>query len=308
MPEIILHQYELSPFSEKIRRILAYKELPYHSVRAPAIMPKPELVALTGGYRKIPVLQVHNHVYCDTALIARVLEALEPEPTLYPTPLAQGLSEWFDSTVFEAAAPFVGRPTRLDDAMRLLKPEELAGMVADRIAMRESGPRKPIGFRAAKAMLAIYLTRLDRAVATSDFVLGDAPSIVDFSAYHVVWLLDKIAPEPLAKHANLRAWMERVAAIEGEEPTPMTAEEALEVCRTSEPWEPAPEEPFDEEPGFAKGEIVTVRANDYGCDPVKGTLVQSLLGEIAIRREDPRAGTVYVHFPRVGYEIARAEA
>jgi len=305
VPELILHQYELSPFSEKIRRILAYKDLPWHAVRAPAIMPKPELVALTGGYRRIPVLQVHNHVYCDTALIARVLEALDPEPTLYPTPLSQAVAEWFDGPVFQAATPFVARPTRLDEAMRLMRPEELAGLVADRIAMQESDQRRPRGFRAAKAALSIYLTRLDRAAALSPFLLGELPSIADFSAYHVVWLLDKIAPEPLAKHTQLKAWMERVAAIEGEEPTPMTSEEALTVCRESEPWEP--EEPFDEDPGFAKGEVVTVRATDYGRDPVKGVLVQSLLGEIAIRREDPRAGTVYVHFPRIGYEIARAE-
>jgi glutathione S-transferase len=306
VPEIILHQYEMSPFSEKIRRILAYKGLPWHSVRAPAIMPKPDLIALTGGYRRIPVLQVDNHVYCDTALIARVLEALDPEPTLYPTPLAQCLAEWFDSAVFEAAVPFVAKPTRVDEAMRLLKPEELAGMVSDRIAMRENARRPAMGFRAAKPLLAVYLTRLDRAVAASEFLLGDAPSIADFSAYHVVWLLDKIAPEPLAKHVQLRAWMERIAAIEGEEPSPMTGEEAIEVCRRADPWEPTAV--FDEEPGFAQGETVTVRATDYGCDPIRGTLVQSLLGEIAIEREDPRAGTVYVHFPRVGYDIIRAEA
>jgi glutathione S-transferase len=303
--EIILHQYELSPFSEKIRRILSYKDLPWHAVRAPAIMPKPDLVALTGGYRRIPVLQVKNHVYCDTALIARVLEALEPEPTLYPTPLSQAVAEWFDGPVFEAAAPFVGRPTRVDEAMRLLKPEELAGMVADRISMRENGRSRGMGFRAAKAALAIYLTRLDRAASMSPFLLGEEPCIADFSAYHVVWLLDKIAPEPLAKHAQLKAWMARIAAIEGEEPTPMSGEDAIAVCRASAPWEP--DEPFDEDPGFAKGELITVRATDYGADPITGTLVQSLLGEIAIRREDPRAGVVYVHFPRVGYEITRAE-
>ncbi len=296
----------MSPFSEKIRRILAYKDLPWHAVRAPAIMPKPDLVALTGGYRRIPVLQVDNHVYCDSSLIARVLEALEPEPTLYPTPLAQSMAEWIDSAVFEAAVPFVAKPTRVDEAMRLLKPEELAGMVTDRMAMRETARRPYLGFRTAKTMLAIYLTRLDRAAAMNDYLLGEEPSIADFSAYHICWLLDKIAPEPLAKHSALRAWMERVASIEGEEPTNMTAEEAIEVCRSAEPWEPTAV--FDEEPGFAEGESVTVRATDYGCDPIGGTLVQSLLGEIAIRREDPRAGTVYVHFPRIGYEITRAEA
>jgi glutathione S-transferase len=303
VPELILHHYELSPFSEKARRILAYKELEWSAVRAPAIMPKPELLALTGGYRRIPVLQIENHVYCDTALIARVLEALVPEPTLYPTPLAQAVAEWFDGPVFEAVMPFVARPTRFDEAMRLLKPEELAGIGADRAAMHEGARRRGMSHRTAKATLAIYLVRLERAVAASEFILGDEPSIADFSAYHSVWLLDKIAPDPLAPHTQIRAWMERVAAIEGEEPKNLTGEEAIEICRSSAEWEP--DDAFDESAGFEKDELVSISTTDYGCDPIAGTLVQSTLSEIAIRREDERAGTVYVHFPRIGYEITK---
>src|ERR1700759_2508176 len=108
---LILHHYPLSPYSEKIRRILAWKRLPWTAVRAPAVMPKPDLIALTGGYRKIPVLQVRNHVYCDTALIARVLEQRCPEPTLYPSPIAQSLAEWADERVFNATLPWILRPT-----------------------------------------------------------------------------------------------------------------------------------------------------------------------------------------------------
>jgi glutathione S-transferase len=303
VPDLILHHYELSPYSEKIRRILAYKELAWSAVRAPAIMPKPDLIALTGGYRRIPVLQIENHVYCDTALIARVLEALAPTPTLYPTPLAQMLADWFDGPVFDAVMPFVARPTRFDEAMRLLTQDELTGIGQDRASMWEASGRPRKRFHTAKAELAIYLVRLDRATAADEFLLGDEPSIADFSAYHGVWLLEKIAPEPLEPHANLRAWMERVAAIELEEPTPVTAEEAIEICRESDEWEP--EEAFDEEPGFAKGDDVTIRATDYGCDPIAGTLHQSTLSEVTLRREDPRAGAVYVHFPRVGYEISK---
>ena len=46
---------------------------------------------------------------------------------------------------------------------------------------------------------------------------------------------------------------------------------------------------------------------DYGVDPVSGTLVDADADSIAIRRSDPRAGDVVVHFPRLGYRIARAE-
>jgi hypothetical protein len=50
MPDLILHHYPTSPFSEKIRLIFGYKKLAWKSVIIPRMMPKPDLVALTGGY------------------------------------------------------------------------------------------------------------------------------------------------------------------------------------------------------------------------------------------------------------------
>ena len=79
----ILHHYPVSPFAEKVRAMLGYKKLAWQSVVIPMIMPKPELVALTGGYRRTPVLQTGADVWCDTALIARVLERLAPQPSLW---------------------------------------------------------------------------------------------------------------------------------------------------------------------------------------------------------------------------------
>jgi glutathione S-transferase len=47
-------------------------------VEIPVIMPKPDLTALTGGYRKTPVLQIGADIYCDSQLIMRELEAAAP--------------------------------------------------------------------------------------------------------------------------------------------------------------------------------------------------------------------------------------
>ena len=84
MPELILHHYPFSPFAEKIRLILGYKKLHWHSVFIPNMMPKPDVVALTGGHRRTPFLQIGSDIYCDTALIGDVLEQLAPNPSLYP--------------------------------------------------------------------------------------------------------------------------------------------------------------------------------------------------------------------------------
>ena len=91
--ELILHHYDTSPFSEKIRLILGHKKLAWKSVLIPAIMPKPDVVALTGGYRKTPVLQVGADIYCDTALICDVLEHLAPAPAPGGEPFAQARRE-----------------------------------------------------------------------------------------------------------------------------------------------------------------------------------------------------------------------
>ena len=84
MTQLILHQYASSPFSEKVRCLLGYKQQDYHMVEIPVIMPKPDLMALTGGYRKTPVLQVGADIFCDTAAICRVIDHLFPDNSIYP--------------------------------------------------------------------------------------------------------------------------------------------------------------------------------------------------------------------------------
>jgi glutathione S-transferase len=301
--DLILHQYEMSPFSEKARRLFAWKKLPWKAVRAPAVMPKPDVVALTGGYRKTPVLQIQNHVFCDTALIARVLERLAPEPTLFPTPVAEAVAEWADTTLFEVAVPVAMRPTRFDDVLQHMKPEELSKIQDDRAAMREGARRKPPPLAASRAHLAIYLERLDRTLARTPFLLGEAPCIADFSAYHSAWFLQTMVPEPLEPFQNLRSWMTRIAALPMAHVTPITSTAALRICHES-PRDARPLGAFEDRGDLPIGKRMTVRAVDYGRDPVEGELVHATMDEVALRREDPRAGTVFVHFPRVGYEVS----
>ena len=107
MDRLILHHHDPSPFAEKIRLVFGLKGLAWESVQIPMIMPKPDLTALTGGYRKTPVLQIGADIYCDTALIARELERRFPEPSLFPrghTGLAYALGRWSDTAFFEPGA------------------------------------------------------------------------------------------------------------------------------------------------------------------------------------------------------------
>ena len=107
---IILHHFDRSPFSEKIRVIFGSKDLSWRSVLIPPIMPKPDLMPLTGGYRRTPVMQIGADVFCDTQIIIREIERRFPSPTLFP-PGAAGspwaLSSWTDRTFFQNAVTLV---------------------------------------------------------------------------------------------------------------------------------------------------------------------------------------------------------
>ena len=75
------------------------------------VMPKPDLVELTGGYRRVPVLQLGADVYCDTHCIARVLDEVLPGPALFPAGqelLAHSLSKWSETTFMMVVLAFFG--------------------------------------------------------------------------------------------------------------------------------------------------------------------------------------------------------
>jgi len=307
MDELILHQYEMSPFSEKVRRLLAWKRLAWRAVRAPAVMPKPDLTALTGGYRKIPVLQIGNHIYCDSALIARVLEARAPTPTLYPTPMADSVAEWADSAFFEAVVPLIMRPTRFDDLLKWLTKDELGKIADDRREMRENARRVTPSAKIMRSRLGLFLERFDTTLTGQAYLLGSEPSIADFSAYHSAWMLAAVAPESLSAYPHLRAWMQRIEAFPEPSIAPMSSEEALRVSREGAAnWQPTAT--FSDPLGLGLNQQVVVRASDYGCDAVEGALVSSTAAEFVLERVDERAGTVYVHFPRIGFDIEAAKA
>jgi len=69
MSDLILHHYEFSTFSHKVRTALGAKGLAWRSVDIPGMPPRPLLNPLTGGYRRAPVLQLGADIYCDTHLI-----------------------------------------------------------------------------------------------------------------------------------------------------------------------------------------------------------------------------------------------
>jgi glutathione S-transferase len=303
MSDLILHHYAGSPFAEKARLMLGFKGLPWTGVVVPTMLPKPDVVALTGGYRKTPFLQIGADVYCDTALIARVLEQRQPTPTLYPAgaPLAPLLAQWADSTLFWTVIPYTMRPAMAEHVFKGLPPEAVQAFAADRAAMTATFRRQtPVD---AAAQLAVHLETLQAQLADGRrWLFGSEASIADFSVAHCLWFIRRAPPllAILEPHRELGAWLERVVAIGHGRSESIPSAQAIAIAAGATTHAPVTVQP---ELGFRAGQPVTVAANDYGIDPVAGTLVGLDHHTVVVERQDERAGTVHVHFPRFGFQI-----
>lgn len=309
MPDLILHHYPTSPFGEKVRLMLAYKKLAWKSVIIPMIMPKPDVVALTGGYRKTPVLQVGADIYCDTALIADVLEHLQPEPSLYPEPskgMGRTLAQWADSTLFWTAMAYNFQPPGLAQVFAGAPPEAAKAFAEDRLAMRSGAARMPAAD--ATAAYKSYLRRMSDMLDDWPFLLGTEPSIADFAAYHPLWFTRTRTPamaSVLNATPHVLEWMDRMAAIGAGEFEKFSALDAIAVAAAAAPA-PLHDDVFQDDHGIVLGSRVTIRSESFGPEPTQGELVAATRLHLTLRRIDERAGLVHVHFPRIGYQLKAA--
>ena len=308
MNELILHHYPTSPFAEKARLMLGFKQLSWRSVLIPPIMPKPELTALTGGYRKTPVLQVGADIYCDTALIARRLEAEKATPALFPEGQecnVASFAQWADALVFQHAVSLVFQPESIAARFGTLPPEFLKSFVADRSALFSGGQAGRVPLEQAKHQWPTLMGRLQQQLEREegDFLFGE-PSLADFAMAHPLWFLrgTPVTAPLVDDYPAVAAWLARVLGFGHGSLSEMSGEEAIAVARAATPA-PLPDEPWLDPNGFQAGQRVAIAAIDYGVDPVEGELLFGGREELILRREDPRAGTLHVHFPRMGFRI-----
>ena len=311
MSDLILHHYPMSPFAEKIRMVLGYKQLAWQSVHTPVVMPKPDLVALTGGYRKTPVLQIGADIYCDTALICDVLEHHQPEPTLYPPHnkgVARVLAQWADTTLFWTAMAHSLGPKGAAQLFASAGPEAAKAFGQDRANMRVAVPR--IRPDDAVGAYKSYLRRLANMLESQTFLIGDAPCVADFAAYHPLWFTrtqTSLMADVLTATPAVRDWMDRMALLGHGTATRCSAEAAMAVAADATPV-PVADAVFQDDHGMALGSQVSITSDNFGPESSEGALVAATRMHFTLRRTDPRAGVVHVHFPRIGYALRAAKS
>ena len=308
MHELILHHYDASPFAEKARLMLGFKQLSWRSVDIPRIMPKPDLMALTGGYRKTPVLQVGADIYCDTALIARRLEAEKATPSLFPEGqefVVASFAQWADSVVFQHAVSLVFQPESMAVRMGKLPAEVIKAFMADRAGLFSGGSASRLPAEQAQHNWPGLMQRLELQLQREEgeFLFGNA-SIADFALAHPLWFLKgtPVTAPLVDDYPEVAVWLNRVLGFGHGAHSPLSADEALQIALAATPAALPATAPVPVQ-GIEWGQQVSIAATDYGVDPVSGQLLHADNESLILRREDPRAGILHVHFPRVGFRV-----
>ncbi len=325
---VVVHHHFTSYYSQKLRALLGIKGLSWHSVIQPLIAPRPEYTRLTGGYQRVPVLQIGADLYCDSRLAMTEIERRFPEPRA-ASGLDQPVNAWVDR--YFTPATFAVAIAEIADALEgefLADRLELFGPAFDLDALKGAAGIMRGQWRAQAAWL-------DTALATSggDFLTGPTPVIADAAAAIPFWMFDHReflaaamrsprepcdtpatpvtdrSADPLERLLDgldgVRAWRDRVTAIGMGRPLPMTAEQALELAAANEPAPAPPHDPHDPA-GMTPGELITVIADDSARDPITGTLVSIDVERYVLEWREPSIGAVHVHLPREGYFVSRA--
>jgi len=300
---IILHHFPQSPFSEKIRLIFGLKNVAWTSVLISRIMPRPDLMPITGGYRRTPVMQIGADIYCDTQCITRELERRFPEPTLFPDGckgLASATAMWTDKAFFQGTVNLVfGSLADKVPQEFIADREKLRGARFDIAAMTAAIPQMRDQFRANVQWIEAQLGD------GRNWMCGEHVSLCDINAYMNVWYARTNLPDldkMLAEFPATQAWESRMRAIGHGTSTEISTSAALEIATRASPQTAGLADPHDPN-GRKPGDSVTVMPDDYGKIGVRGEIVALSAQHIAIRRTDPVAGEVVVHFPRAGFLV-----
>jgi len=305
--EIVFHNYPQSPVAEKVRVAFGIKNLSWRDVEIPRLPPKPMLTALTGGYRRTPVMQIGADIYCDSQCILRELDQRHPEPSFMPTPeagLMWCLSRYTDGDLFTLAVKIV-----LGSAG-----DDLPGDFAQDRGRLYLGEDWAEGLKRANAQLPHLVAQMRAPLSwmnaqLSDgraFLLGSDPAAIDAQMYHNVWFVRgrwSGGPSMLSEFPDLVRWEDNVRALGHGTSTAMSAEEAISRAKGVEPASKSGIAPNDPQ-GLDVGVSVTVSPDlDGGEQPVDGNVRYADADTIAIERTAEDVGTVCVHFPRAGYRV-----
>jgi glutathione S-transferase len=306
---VILHHYDFSNYSEKIRLIFGLKSIVWQSVTIPSYGAKPSYTALTGGYRRTPSLQIGADIYCDTYLIIEVLEYLFPSPSLYPgmnkprvKMLCESLVYWAEKNLMRSIALYI-TGLHAEDF-----PEEFH---EDRARLHYKAPPTLSAVKnAANRYLPQVVAQIplieELLVLGEDYIFKEGPSLADVSLYQCPWFLNIVGGDShlLNGMPKVLSWMKCVESLGHGSCQQISPARALEIARASVPAQIGAGCVSDCEQIILGSQVVVGPFGESSA--ASGVLVYADEKRITLAHTGKECGLVHVHFPRYGYWIKAA--
>jgi len=217
---------EISPFCDKVRRVLHYKGLAYTTVEIKvADISFLKRRAPTG---KVPILDYGSRRIWDSTDICLALEELHPDPVLVPTDPRERadvmlLEDWADETLyfFEMTMRFTWPDERTKWSLELAKRDAapvraLAPFLVPRITT------KTVGFQGLGRKdrvhvmrdLARLLDALEARLAATGYCVGDSITLADIAIASQIHCIGgtREGADAIALRPAIVAWKQRIDA------------------------------------------------------------------------------------------------
>jgi glutathione S-transferase len=222
---ITLYQFEISPYCDKVRRILHWKRQPYRIEEIPLSQVFPRLRKLNPA-GKLPCLEHDGRRIPDSTDIAYYLEEMFPEPPLVPKdPQLRGLchllEDWADESLYfyemrlRFTLPHNSRrwipeltkhdPNWIKGVAPYFVPRMMRGVLS-----RQGVGRKPL--ESVLADIERHVAAVKDWLGGREWLVGDALSLADLSVF-AQFACIRGAEEGariLARCAPVTEWMDRV--------------------------------------------------------------------------------------------------
>ena len=194
MNPVVLHQWEISPFCQKVARMLQFKGIAYRTVDYNGVLgAKVPMLSKAG---KVPVLDIDGQRIQDSTRIARYLDDAYPDlPRLYPAdPLQKAYVElwedWSDELLYFYEVHFrVSDADALDHAVEmsakgrpkheiyLLKPL-LKATLNLQLKMQGTGR---MATQDIEAEFIRHLERIELVLAQTGWLVGEGKTLADIA-------------------------------------------------------------------------------------------------------------------------------
>lgn len=190
-----LHHLPLSPFSRKVRLVLAEKRIEVELIEEKPWERRMEFLLLNPA-AQVPVLQIDGLTLSDSSAICEYLDETSPEPKLLPdTPAeraeARRLAHWFDDKFHH---------------------EVTVNLLYERVTkkLKKSGYPESARIRQGVSNIKYHLDYMDWLTDQRRWLAGDTLTIADFAAAAHLSCLDYVDDVDWERSANVKDWYARI--------------------------------------------------------------------------------------------------